>query len=341
MAPIYCQGLSNTLIHWLHKSPFVDLISADRYIKLEALSKKIDTGLTGPRANQTMGIEVHHDNPGKADFGIGGDLRLTAIAGISYPIWVQQWFTRVKAKGLEKAFPQQFWLEFDDNGNGYQLMGLFQQCDPSVCEASTLTELFLEQSDEEGFLESTLKQIGMPDWIGLIDRWQEHLKLVIPLHDHFNEPLTRLLEQWFNPQLSSINLTSKTVVDALKSWTDNGLIRLSVDCKLSQDLPGRRICFELFKRQHESDSSHKPEVFHRLLEQLHIPADQIFRFQQLRNRLPHANKRPSFNLIDDDYFVLAASHAKICFGTDGINLKDYLWLSGGHREQDTDHSSFA
>lgn len=332
----YPQGLSSALIHWLRQSPFSNLVLDDRYSSLESLNSLLDNSQAGSREHQTMGIEIHHDDPGQADFGIFGDLSLTAIESISYPSGIQQWFDQIKAKSLEHSFPQKFWLEFDSDASGYRLMGLFQNCDRCSCDSDTIVELLLQHGDPKGFLASTLQQIGVPDWIGLIDRWQEYVKLVIPLHGEFSEPLAAFVARWFMPQLSNAGVSPEVMVKILQSWADNGLIRLSVDCRLTQDLPGRRLCFELFEREHESDSRHNPDAFQLLLERLHIPADQIIRFQQLRGRLPHASKRPSFNLVDEDYFLLAASHAKICFDTDNVSLKDYLWLSGGLQERITD-----
>lgn len=312
------------LISWLEQSP-IKILSPEQYQALFDLSQLLESGYISNNSNLQAIIEVHHDGSGLVDFSTYCDQELSILTGIGQPECIRQWLLKVKLRGLDDAFPKEYWLEFDCNKSGYRLMGLFQRCNLAALDLTTLLDLIKPKLSRDGFLATTLTSIGMPAQLGLLNRAQDDIKVVIPIQEPFREPLLELTSNWFSAQLSNAGLSFDSLADALQEWRGVYLVALSIDCNLSQDKPGQRLCFEFIDPHGPCTDVHSSHL-HELFERLRVPTDQLRQFRRLRNQLPYGIRRLNFNVVDQEYLYLVPAHSKVCFSLDGVSLKDYIRL---------------
>ena len=312
------------LISWLEQSP-IKILSPERYQALLDLSQLLESGDIGNNSNLQAIIEVHHDGSGLVDFSTYYDQELSCLPEIDQPEWIRQWFEQVKSRGLHDAFPKEYWLEFDCDKSGYRLMGLFQRCNLAALDLTTLLDLIKPKLSRDGFLATTLTSIGMPAQLGLLNRVHDDIKVVIPIQEPFREPLLELTSNWFSAQLSNAGLTFDSLADALQEWGKVYLATISIDCNLSQDKPGQRLCFEFIDPHGPCTDVHSSHL-HELLESLRVPTDQLRQFRRLRDQLPYGIRRLHLNVVDQEYLYLVPAHSKVCFSLDGVSLKNYIRL---------------
>jgi hypothetical protein len=318
------SSLTRELVSWLRGSHLGSLLSARQHATLNQLCQLVDARFSAHKKRSCIIIEVHHDHSKTRDFGIYGDSDLILPTGINFPTWIQNWIEDINSKQLWPAFPPRYGLEFDWVDDDYKLMGLFQNCDPSFCDADLLLDLLSIPGRNHVFLSSTITCIGMPAWIGLIKRWRECVKLVIPLQGIFAGALEIYIRKWFSQQFISVGLDPRSVAETLQLWSNANLIQLSVDCQLSADRPRPRLCLELL---HKSPQSNYPSALQPLLEALHVPTEQLILCQQLHKEVPYVTKRPRFNLVESETLCLDLSHTKVAIDSHGVSIKDYLSLS--------------
>jgi hypothetical protein len=319
------QNLYRGLIAWLAKSP-VNFLSSSQYHSLTEMCQAPDTRGIGIDHKLLTILEVHHDDSGLVDisFYVEGDLAL--LKGIAFPRRILRWIEQAETRNQRDVLPQQYWIEFDSDSTGYHLMGLFQRCSPAACDTKSFFEQIEPTLGASSFLSTIVNGFGIPKQLGLIARGHDCVKVVIPLRGSCRKALKQLMAQWFSPQLSNAGLNHETLADVLLQQSPAVHINLSLDCNLAHDKPGEVLCFEIAIEGKLVDKGIHTCQLHELLVSLNVPADQLRRHKKLRNQLPYAVRRPSINLIDQEYLYLTPSHVKACIGPDQVTLKDYLYL---------------
>ena len=320
-------GPSSSLIHWLKQAPF-ELVDNKQYQDLTKLCAIFDQATLASSHGLAMGLEVHHDESKQVDLSIYLNGKSNLAENFQIPKRLGRWLAQVQERQLDSAFPQDYWLEFDSNTTGYLLMGLFQKCNPSALSSTLLVELLDYTEQESGFLKKTIEDFGSPEWLGLIERSQEYIKLVIPLRKEIlGSTLLDFCSTWFHKQLNSAKITPNCIIQALDHWLETGRAKLSIDWNLSQDLPGNRLCFEIFSATGTNGENDRINQLTGFLHSTLTPTEQVRKLENLHRHLPYGSRRTSFNLIEEEILILRPNHIKICIDQNGIKAKDYLLLS--------------
>ena len=342
------SGLSfSALFSWFRKTRFSDLVFEDCASHLGLLFKAIDH----TKALQGGGIflEIHHGAQSITDISIFNGKELLATLEIGLPRFAKTWPEYVEALALQEIFTSNIIVEFDYTENGYCFMGLFQQCARDTANTGAIAEAIeyyshfcqketgapvsaITARENSSAIRNIIDQLGFPDYIGFIARGKSAIKLIIPL-DSTNLPAARsfCLQHYSTLLLKGLK-SAENFELLLEELLANSVTRISLDFDLEKGRISQRLGFECFAPQaveatplsttkaQQSNISSPSSA-----EKYFLGCAESF---NLRRVLPYGQKRPSENLVEEEFLTLEHVHRKFVLSSTSAEIKDYILLAG-------------
>lgn len=329
------QTLTATM-NWLLHGRCQSIIDArfdpsvvDLAIFLDAQSADHDTDLC-------IGLELHYDRVNRVDISIYSDRSISNSVVDECPPWLHLWRSFVNDRGLAGFFPHQYWLEYDYQSLEYQLAGLFQKCDGSWMDvralAIGLTEYSsLARGDQAlvgsvrcGWLQHFFANFGWPQWIGLMEREQGLIKIIVEIKPETVCELKRFIHDHFGSLVVKRGLDSSMVCEAVERWLQIAAVRMSLDYNPSSHALSERLCFEFMAPSDRALTEAEFCLLKQIECDLKVAIECLERSASVLQRLPYFSSRPAVNLIDKELYMLAFNHTKLCLNVDSLMIKDYL-----------------
>jgi len=332
MVPDSLSLTKNLLLHCQRQS----ITNACLDGSLGELAAFLDCQFADFQSDLCIGLELHHDQSRRVDLSVYCNQLASGAAAGDCPQWLLLWRSLVDEHGGASLFPSDYWLEYDCYSSNYQLAGLFQRCCAEPIDAECVARLLadysllaggeigLDRSVRSTGLAELFACLGLPQWIGLMERDQGLVKMVIALTQDTLDGLKHFLEENFGSLLMTIGLGSSTICEAIKPWLEIASVRISIDyCPGSNEF-SCRLCFELMLPSERGLSGSEASVLEQIKSTLHVPAADAESSVALLRRLPFSAVQPSLNMVDKDLCFLSLSHSKICIDCGRASVKDYV-----------------
>lgn len=349
---ISIAGSHADLVEWFLSSSCSDLLPQSVRDPLRRISQVLDAQqalLGGPATPQLM-LEMHHDAFGRTDLSVACSASAVAPEMSHLQELLKQWQSDLSPETLRKAMADDYILEFDQLERGFKLIGIFvKRRDDQELETQLLDSLDLTSCQApkgapyadgdvglterlQPWLCDLMQQLGAPLWIGRIGRTSASVKLVIPIGADALEAAQTFLQKHFAALMQTIQLPRRNLERLLQSCTEAGnACRLSLDLDLlkMQLQPGFGLeIFSPFQRRGQrpglDQHSWQPPDYSA------IPGLRALESSRtLMRRLPYAQRRPAWNMVDVETLLVIHSHAKIVFAQSAAWIKDYLQVQAG------------
>ena len=350
------SGISfSALFSWFRKTRFSDLIIEDCASRLGLLLKAIDH----TKALQDGGIflEIHHGTKCITDISIFNGRELLAVSEIDLPQFARIWPEYVETLALQEIFISNIIVEFDYTENGYCFMGLFQQCARDTastgaivgaieyyshfCQKETGAPVSAITARENSFsIRNIIDQLGLPSYIGFIARDKSAIKLIIPLDSANLSAARTFCLQNYSTLLPEGLKSAENFELLLEELLANSMTRISLDFDLEKGKLSQRLGFECFS-PHATDATSfantkaQPSNFSSpsFAEKYFLGCAESF---NLRRVLPYGQKRPSENLVDEEFLTLKHIHRKFILSSSSPEVKDYILLTSARPSYNKD-----
>lgn len=343
-----------TLLDWLACGKFNHTLGLARIDNLRRLCKLVDE--SNCHIKSSLGLEIHPATNVLPDLSLFGTHSLLNIPGITYPSFASDWeaFVMDNYAAMDKSVI----AEFDHTEKGYKLMGFFQsysgECRSLECALDSIKfyanlrpkELISEIGWESpstdkalSMIESSINAIGVPAYIGFIDRGMCAVKLITTVTNDNLQAVVDFCDLYFHNIIASQLRSSSVLRSMLKALlVQNVNVRLSVDVDLLTAKYHDRLSFECMASQSTPKSyqlvDNSTDKFNsRFL------IDRYFadysKSLELQNAFPYAEKRPSStNLIDNEIILIQYSHRKLLLSSAFAKVKDYLLVSSSNLDSE-------
>jgi hypothetical protein len=350
---IYSAGASGTpmsyttLCHWLETDEVTGTVTQLTADRLNSYSDIFDQLTAVDGHKPALGLEYHHDSGDEMDLSLEGGFELFDLNDIRYPEWLMALIGTLKANAdSAKPTNNSFYVEFDQGNDGFSLAGFFrsfgaQEGDGKTTNQHPATE-YLELYDKfcgcnsrsSKCLASFICKIGHPDWVGVMARGGNVVKLIAPLHeDNIETAKAFCLNHFgalFNPSCISIDSTFLEIQECLAQ----SVLRLSVDLDLDHDIFLPRLSLEVGPTITVGEEAEAwPESVMRLMNCLQISNKATSDFQRIFKILPRGIKRQS-GFISGDLEIMYCRyhHLKASTTLNGSTIKSYM---GAHYLKET------
>ena len=336
-----------TLLDWLACGKFNHTLGLARIDNLRHLCKLVDE--SNCHIKSSLGLEIHPATHVLPDLSLFGTHSLLHIPGITYPGFASDWEAFIKDNYA--AMDKSIIAEFDHTEKGYKLMGFFQsysgECRSLECALDSIKfyanlrpkELISEigwkspSTDKAlSMIESSINAIGVPAYIGFIDRGMCAVKLITTVTNDNLQAVVNFCNLYFFNIIESRLRSSSVLRSMLKDLlVQNVNVRLSVDVDLLTAKFHDRLSFECMASQSTPkgyqlvDKSTGKFNSRFLIDRYFADYSKSL---ELQNAFPYAVKRPSStNLIDNEIIFIRYTHRKLLLGTAFAKVKDYLMVS--------------
>jgi hypothetical protein len=335
------------LLTWLVRSGRYKLVNSECIHELQELCAKADESCHSLKS--CFGLEVHRKKK-YTDLCLFGGPDLLRIQGINYPNFARKW--------LEFSEPhtnllcEELAVEFDySKENGYSLMGFFVRFPRtsyaikdilesirfySVARSEELDheikEVYLPAIDDSlRGLDGVFKAVGLPHLVGYVDRNICAVKIIIEVTKENISKLSAFTIQRFGELIVS-SLGYRDLFGNIMRYllSINSTVRLSVDYDILSSQFIQRLSLECIPARGATrlyhcrvNSSDNRDVQNLLFRYFPSYTESL----ALEQCLPHVERRPSFNLVDDEYFCIHFSHRKFVISEDSAEVKDYVLVS--------------
>jgi hypothetical protein len=330
---------ANTLtaaMNWLLDSQCQSIIEARLDSSVSDLAIFLDRQLAGNEADLCIGLELHYDRVNRVDISIYcGQSVSDSVAG-ACPQWLHLWRSFVNNRGVASSFPHQYWLEYDYQSTEYRLAGLFQRCDGSCMDEKAMAILLadysalargdqaLDASIQCEWLHHFFARFGLPQWIGLMEREQGLIKIIVELRPETLCKLKQFIDGNFGSLVFKRGLESSMLCAAVERWLQVAAVRMSIDYNPSSNALADRLCFELLTPRDRALSEADLCLLRQIECDLNASIECVESSASVLQRLPYFSLQPAVNLIDQELSMLAFNHAKICLNLNSLTIKDYF-----------------
>jgi hypothetical protein len=337
-----------TLLDWLACGKFNHTLGLARIDNMRHLCKLADE--SNCHIKSSLGLEIHHATLALPDLSLFGKYSLLHIPGIAYPCFASGWeaFVKDNYATMDKTVI----AEFDHTEKGYKLMGFFQpysgECHSLECALDSIkfyaslrrkelmTQIARKFPPTEkaiSITECSIKAIGVPAYIGFIDRGMCAVKLITNVTDDNLQAVVAFCDLNFQYIIASQLRSSSVLRSMLKALLAKNInVRLSVDLDLLTAEYLGRLSFECMT----SPSVPKESQFAvKSTDDLNprFPFDRYFadyfKSLELQITLPYGERRPSStNLVRNEIISIQHSHRKLLLSSAFSKVKDYVMVSG-------------
>jgi hypothetical protein len=330
---------------WLSETTFQGLFDREAgWQHIKKICSLLDKSPLSLSPSDGIGLELHYMGAKQVDISFLGNYSLLGVPGIQYPLFAQTWQSMVTKNSLQNVLDNHCIVEFDSTGSGYKLMGLFQRFTQKYFEQSELLKiinLYLESRQVElgrallaeilsislDRLMATCDVLGLPSFVGFLDRELMAVKLVIPVNADNLEAAVYFIRDYFAKsfplRIYEINLV---VVFLEKAVKNNCHPRISFDYDLEKACFLNRLAFEYTPSSIESEIGQDNEISGLIGSASSVFSDCIGQSQLLRSKLPYGQRRPSLNLVRQEILSVNHAHSKLILAGSSLTLKDYVMV---------------
>jgi hypothetical protein len=227
-------------------------------------------------------------------------------------------------------------------------MGLFQQCARDTANTGAIVEAIeyysrfcqketgapvsaITARENSSAIRNIIDQLGLPGYIGFIARGKSAIKLIIPLDSASLTAARSFCLQYYSALLLKGLKSAENFELLLEELLANSVTRISLDFDLEKGRLSQRLGFECFAPQaveaaplsttkaQQSNISSPSSA-----EKYFLGCAESF---NLRRVLPYGQKRPSENLVEEEFLTLEHVHRKFVLSSTSAEIKDYILLS--------------
>jgi len=260
----------SSLANWISDTPFQGLFNGEiGFQDFGKICALLDASQLFLSPKDGIGLEIHHLADNQVDFSIFGDCRLLNVPALQYPLFAKEWADMIKNNLPQNALDERLIVEFDSSEYGYKMMGLFQRFGYKFFQNELLKiiQLYLASRQKElgrflpsefisasvDQLDATCDALGLPVFVGFLDRDLMSVKLVIPVHASNLEAASRFLRHYSAKSCLHCNFEIQPVIDFLKnSVVNNCRPRISIDFEKACFM--NRLSFEFTQTSADSKS---------------------------------------------------------------------------------------
>ena len=295
-----------TLCSWLETGEAIGTATQLTGERLNSYSAIFDQLAVVDGHKPFLGLEYHHDSADKMDLSLKGGFELFDLNDLRYPNWLMTLIKSLKDNVASTNLDGNiFYVEFDQGLKGFSLAGFFRsfgsQCSGGKAAihypATDYLELFdnLRGCDSKSSkcLASFLSEIGQPDWVGVMARGGNVVKLIASLTQNNIETTKAFCSKYFGKIFNTRGICLDATFFEIQECLPQSKLRVSLDLDLGRDIFLPRFSMEMGPATAGKEAKAWPDTIENLMDCIKISRNHMSEFKTIFAILPKGVKRPT------------------------------------------------